>query len=416
MNCLHPISLPNPRVRVLLDRLNSVSQIRGPIHRSFVEIDKSLKDGNIDRVSLSKRIKYLRSLQDLDERTDLVVRELEIIPWDIVVPCRTCPNCLKKRQWEWRGRLIKEFQHQTMLGHNCAMVTLTYAPEYIKDAQVTYASDIASFFDGLRSKFRRSFRHWCIAELGEKKGRFHVHCLIWDVPESFFKWSVNTPFGYKSLHKCKNGQWAGYAPILYKYWPKGLNDTTLCSINATTYVTDYLTSQDEKGKSRYFKGKIYCSNGIGMHPDSDGDFWQIYCKIRDDVKKGIYPTWKYGNFTFPVPTYIFNKCVDRFDRMLIQYCSSMRSLCAGGKFECNGHRFESMLDYYNFIKSFYSGVYNVITPYEDLYLEDRNFSHFKSLVLAHIESSEYKENELMLNDYCDEFYVDVSIFDSPPPF
>lgn len=416
MNCLHPISLPNPRVRVLLDRLNGIGEVRQPIERSFNELDKSLKDGKIDRSSLSKRIKYLRSLQNLDERTDLVVRELDIIPWDIFVPCRICPNCLKKRQWEWRGRLIKEFQHQTMLGHNCAMVTLTYAPEYIADAKETYASDIASFFDGLRSKFRRSFRHWCIAELGEKKGRFHVHCLIWDVPESFFEWSVNTPFGYKSLHKCKNGQWAGYAPILYKYWPKGLNDTTLCSINATTYVTDYLTSQDEKGKSRYFKGKIYCSNGIGMHPDSDDDFWQIYCKIRDDVKKGIYPTWKYGNFVFPVPTYIYNKCVDRFDKMLIQYCSSMRSLRGGGKFECNGHRFESMSDYYSFIKSFYSGVYNVITQEEELFLEDRKFRDFKSLVLAYIESSEYKENELLLNVYCDEFYIDLSIFDSPPPF
>lgn len=416
MNCLHPISLPNPRVRTLLDLLNGILEIGDPIRRSLNKLDKSLRAGKIDRLSLSRRIKYLRSLDDLDERADLVLRELEFIPWDIVVPCRTCPNCLKKRQWEWRGRLIKEFQHQTMLGHNCAMVTLTYAPKFIHNAQETYPGDIAKFFDGLRSKFRMSFRHWCIAELGEKRGRFHVHCLIWDVPDSFFEWCEYTPFGYKSVHKCKNGELAGYAPILYKYWPKGLNDTTLCSINATTYVTDYLTSQDEKGKSRYFKGKIYCSNGIGMHPDSDDDFWQIYCKIREDVKKGIYPTWKYGNFDFPVPTYIYNKCVDRFDRMLVQYCSSMRSLQKGGRFELNKRRYNSMSEYYTALKSFYRGVYKIVDPTEELIELDNDFRKFKSLVLAHFNSDEYKENELKLNDYCDEFYIDLSIFDLLPPF
>lgn len=416
MNCLHPISLPNPRVRVLLDRISGNAFCRKHITEKLIKFSNdTVEKGKFNYKLLAERLKLLRQHNNLDEVIKDAITELDIIPWHIVVPCRTCPNCLRKRQWEWRGRLIKEFQHQEMLGHNCAMVTLTYCDDYIVDAPDTYGADIAKFFDGLRGKYRRSFKHWCIAELGDKKGRFHIHCIIWDVPKEFFKWSEVTPWGRKKVAKTKNNRLHGYCPILQKYWPKGIIDTTEVEINCMSYVTTYLTNKDLDGKSTYFKGAIYCSNGLGMHPDSDDDFWQIYLKIRDDVSKGKYPTWRYGNFDFPVPTYIYNKCVDRFDRLKIQYVSQLRAE-REGKFNFLKRRFHSAVEYYEVLKNFFGKIYKIETPTEEIIRVDAEFSKFKSLVLAHINSDEYKENELKLNDYCDEFYIDVPIFDSSPPF
>lgn len=393
MNCLHPIYLKNPRYEALRQSIGwrerlclNGRQIAEKLKRKYNRPTLESIGLELDSLSVSIDTNKWRKM-------------LELTPEWVVAPCRKCPNCLKKRKFEWRGRLLKEFEYQEMFGSNILMVTLTYSNEYIKTAKETYSRDIAKFFDGLRGKFRRSIRHWCIAELGEKTGRFHVHCILFDAPQELLEWSTSTPFGYKAIATCKNGEKHGFCPHLYKYWPKGLNDTTRVHKQGMTYVTDYVTKQDSKGKYGYFRGAIYCSNGIGIHPESE-DFIQIYQKMKSDINLGRYPTFRYGNFEFPIPQYLYNKVVDVFDKMLISYTSSAFALQRGGKFNIQSRYFDNVDDYYNALKSMYGDVYNIQTQLEEQLSDINEFERFKKITHDFIYSRQFLESEgLIYEDY-----------------
>ena len=143
----------------------------------------------------------------------------------IAVPCRKCLECLKARSAEWSARLRTELDYEmNVLGHDCYFVTLTISPEHLylftsfgKVDPSKCSKLLGNFFRSLKDAYRCTFRHFCIAEYGERYGRLHFHCLFFSPPVSLETDGVH-------LHYSKNGVRMGSSPVLRRFWKYGFNE------------------------------------------------------------------------------------------------------------------------------------------------------------------------------------------------
>lgn len=161
----------------------------------------------------------------------------------IAAPCRHCIECVKARSAEWSARLRSELDYEmNVLGHDCYFVTLTIDPVYMSEFMSFGKVDkskcsrvLGSFFRSLKDAYRKVFRHFCIAEYGERRGRLHFHCLFFNPPVSLETDGVHRHFS-------KNGVLMGSSPVLRRFWKYGFNDSgKVGSIAAGCYVSKYLT-------------------------------------------------------------------------------------------------------------------------------------------------------------------------------
>lgn len=271
--------------------------------------------------------------------------ELDNIPSHIWVPCRRCPACLKLRAAEWQGRLIREYEYHHKLGCKTLFLTLTYEDKYISNAHNTYSSDIATFFDSLRSKFRRSIRHFVIAELGDEKGRFHVHCLLFDAP------GILCP--HRHLKRTKLGILHGSNDILKARWKKGIVDCSwVQGAKGAAYVAKYVGKQKPNEFNRHFKSTIYASNGLGYIDISQYEV----DSIRNACLRGDIPFYYAGGRQFSYPYSVLKKYCSNFERMCLSCTVSTQVGNLGGSFVFQDRRFRSFADYDNIVKSYLSSL------------------------------------------------------------
>ncbi len=161
--------------------------------------------------------------------------------------CGRCIECRKERQREWVLRLEQEYKHKP----NAIFVTLTLNNESIKDlGKNNNPNDICTlamrrFLERIRKERGKSVKHWAITELGEEKGRIHLHGLFW----------------------CEKS-------LIKKHWKYGfVYIGEYVSLKTIRYVTKYMLKQNNNDK--YFVGKVLCSKGIG----------QIYCSTWNNKKR-----------------------------------------------------------------------------------------------------------------------------------
>lgn len=173
-----------------------------------------------------------------------IPKEVEYVP----VSCGICKECRKKKSNEWRTRLALEIEKNPK---KCLFVTLTFNEDSL--SQHTDAvrelndefteNDIAAFavqkfIKRWVRKYKKSMRHWLIAELGdEQNARLHLHGLIW----------------------LENGM---TTDVINERWQNGFvfigEEVNMKTIN---YIVKYVTKvHPEKPE---FIGKIFCSKGIG---------------------------------------------------------------------------------------------------------------------------------------------------------
>lgn len=325
MNCYRPVLVFNPRYDSIVRQINfidhcSIDRFSTPLMSSFFDV------------------KEYRHFLDLD---------YGLTPRYHFVPCRRCPACLKMRSREWQGRLSREFEYHRLLGRKSLFVTLTYDNEYISNARDTYKKDIATLFDRLRSKFRRNIRHFCISELGEKKGRFHVHAIFFDCPPSL------APDSH--FHRSKNGALMGSNSILKERWGKGIVDVGYCkAVAGCAYVAKYLlkNSSDPYNAKSLFS-PIVSSNGLGFQ---DLDLVEIN-RLRTDVLNLRTPFYSIGNNRYSYPFSILRKCLDYFDRKYLSLASERNALVKGGYFSYGSKYFKTYLEYRSYLDSVLSAVY-----------------------------------------------------------
>lgn len=185
-------------------------------------------------------------------------------PSFLYVPCRRCIDCLKARSAEWSSRLRSELDYfLNTLKKPCYFVTLTVAPEYYHlfncDPQCyrsVFGGIMSTFFRKLKDRYGCSFRHFCIFERGDKRGRLHVHCLFFDPPVS-----LDTDGVHRYVRR---GVESGSSPVLREFWPYGFNDSSrVQSVGAGCYVAKYVTKCDFADMPM----PIFTSNNMGKTPE-----------------------------------------------------------------------------------------------------------------------------------------------------
>lgn len=206
-------------------------------------------------------------------------RRLYYIP----TKCGCCIECRKEKQREWRVRLEEELRSN--FGY---FTTLTIDPESIKNLEASTGlkweenpNEIATkalrlFLERARKDTKKSIKHWCVTELGEKGDRIHLHGIF---------------FGQKS------------AELVRKHWKYGFVFIGgFCNSRSVNYMTKYMLKVDVKHPM--FKQIVLTSKGIGSGYFDRLDFlWQ-----KQNYKNITVATYTFRNGTkIAMPKYYKNK-------------------------------------------------------------------------------------------------------------
>lgn len=227
--------------------------------------------------------------------------------WDsrllyIPAACGECYECLKKKQREYQIRLQEEIRTT-----HAEFITLTIDEENLKKLSNELkktnkklwetAKDINAlenetatialrrFLERCRKQTGSSIKHWCITELGEEKGRIHIHGI-------FFGQNITT--------------------IIEKNWKYGfiyigqyVNERTVM------YITKYMFKKCEYNP--LFKGKVLSSAGIGAGYVARLD------SLRNKYNpKGTNETYQFRNgVKVNLPNYYKNKIYSEEEKELL---------------------------------------------------------------------------------------------------
>lgn len=150
----------------------------------------------------------------------------------IPAKCGKCIECRKQKQREWLVRLSEELKNNKQ----CYFITLTFNEENLNKFSGS-ENEIATkalrmFLERVRKKTGKSIRHWFVTELGEEKGRIHLHGIWWGSPGLLEKWQ----YGYIYV-----GDYVSEKTIFY--------------------ITKYMLKENEY--NRKFRSKVLCSAGLG---------------------------------------------------------------------------------------------------------------------------------------------------------
>lgn len=170
----------------------------------------------------------------------------------VAVGCGKCMECMKQKMNNWRVRLHEELR----VTSNNYFITLTINDEsYIKllDKLKEYnAIDpngykmqnliakkaVRLWLENIRSKTKKSVKHWIVTELGEMNTeRIHLHGILFNIDD------IN-----EVMKRWKHGN---------TYIGNYVNEKTI------NYIGKYLTKQDIKHKS--YTPIVLTSSGIGAN-------------------------------------------------------------------------------------------------------------------------------------------------------
>nr|DAG84048.1 MAG TPA: Replication associated protein [Microviridae sp.] len=190
----------------------------------------------------------------------------------LIVPfkCGKCIECRKQKQREWSIRLNEWIREK-----DAYFITATFSEESLaglqKESGLKWeenANDIATLalrrcLERIRKNTRKSIKHWFITELGDEKGRIHLHGIICG-KEDLKNFYENWKYGFVDIGKWCNGQ----------------------TIN---YICKYMLKVNIKYPN--FQGKVLCSKGIGSeYFKRNTNEWQ-----KENYKTIEVPTYKFRN-------------------------------------------------------------------------------------------------------------------------
>lgn len=149
------------------------------------------------------------------------------------VPCNSCKSCDDRKQRDWFVRAVAEYKRccRVVNGSHVGFVwfpTLTYAPETLPvwhDTKYNYSvpcfekKHFVSFRNKLRVYLSRAgydltgdntMRYMYVTEYGGKKGRPHIHCLLFvpvQIPFKLFKALVKKAWIYGQVRYSPTGDY-----------------------------------------------------------------------------------------------------------------------------------------------------------------------------------------------------------------
>lgn len=219
----------------------------------------------------------------------------------IPMACGECYECRKKKQREYQIRLQEEIRNK-----HAEFLTLTINEEHLeklskeipklpkkimKEAKINgdYENMIATlalrrFLERCRKETGKSLKHWCITELGEEKGRIHIHGIFFGNVNQIIK--NNWKYGFIYI-----GQYVNEKTVMY--------------------ITKYMFKVCEYNK--LFKGKVLSSSGIGA------GYVSRYDSLRNKYKpNATNETYQFRNgVKVNLPNYYKNKIYNEEEKELL---------------------------------------------------------------------------------------------------
>lgn len=199
--------------------------------------------------------------------------------------CGKCPECLEEKRKELFCRFMNELNYR---GGRVSFVTLTYSNWGLDSIIGTNAyEDVQKFMKRLRRYVSYHFpnngpiKFFCTPELGEKRGRFHWHLLLFNMPYIHWSHFYNTD---------KKG-----------FWKLGTVDVSeIKDVHKTlNYVTKYIGKQPPllTLKKYQIKRKYNASNNLGYRHYSEKE-------LSPMVRNGKF---HFNGFSYAIPQYYFKK-------------------------------------------------------------------------------------------------------------
>lgn len=148
------------------------------------------------------------------------------------ISCGKCPECLDMLRADWVYRCQREAADHK---HNY-FLTLTFDSAHLPDTE----SGVWDAFTAFRKSVHKDigkFSYFVSLELGEQKGRYHLH-LLW--------------FSDKPIPK----------PFIRQHWRNGFIKRSLVNLKRIRYTTVYMFSPDPLNKVKRYRS----SNGLGGKP------------------------------------------------------------------------------------------------------------------------------------------------------
>lgn len=254
-----------------------------------------------------------------------------LIPRALLVPCGKCPQCVRRRQRDWKVRIMAE--HKVFNYRGCFFVTLTFDDDHLlkywkgdgspcitqnfKDYDLPRI--VRLFLERVRKKTGKSVRHVFIPEFGnplKHTGRLHLHGLLFGCTLS-----------REDLLSCWSN---GFIHVHY-----------YCDARTSGYITKYLT------KDMSNPTPVFVSAGIGSSLVCPGTR-----KMAERILRGIDTDTRicFNGYKYGMPLYIYNKLFDYLDRFIISYRRDPLDF-AGLHFET----IDKLLSYKDFLASINPG-------------------------------------------------------------
>lgn len=293
----------------------------------------------------------------------------------LTVPCGKCEECQNRKQDDWFVRACAEYQRVKRLGGFVWYPTFTYrnedlpvwidkqacfaAPVFDKDHFVSFRNKLRVYLkrEGYDFKGNKTIRFLYVTEYGEKKGRSHLHGLLFVpsfVPFHLFKSLVAKAWIYGQV----------------RYSPEGL---TINSVKALRYTMKYM-HKDLLWYDKY-------------HVDDYINYLRDKCKSTD-IKEKNYFLGKYREFKRHLPHHA-------------------QSMGFGSDFAINDNEFVD-----NTVSSHRLGLYDVKFNYSiPMYYKRRflydfdNVEKIYSINPRGIHIKQMRFNRLI--DHLDKYYANV---------
>ena len=183
--------------------------------------------------------KYRPSIKNMGIVPVLKDERMKYIP----AKCGKCMECRQEKARDWSVRLYEELQ--VKFGY---FVTLTFSDEAlysllqytgltrVKGNENTIAkTGFRLFLERVRKETGQSVKHWFVTELGEDRGRIHLHGILFD---------------QKAVEYMRKN---------WKYGNTFVGD--YCNLRTVRYITKYMLKKDVKHPK--FEGIVLSSAGIG---------------------------------------------------------------------------------------------------------------------------------------------------------
>lgn len=267
----------------------------------------------------------------------------------LTVPCGHCKECIQRQQDDWFIRSVFETKRVQSLGGAVWFPTLTFNDEHLHiwhDPKHDYSCpcfdvvDFKRFRDSFRTYLTRegfecsgdrTIRYFYACEYGSKRGRSHIHCLLFvpfHVPSSlmhsvlqkswkngFVMWSKRGMIAqtYKASQYCmkylsKEMSWYKQYGV-DKYLQTLHDDIFNASSEDDSVSARELLKRFRRVTPGHKQSLGFGIDGIDYFRNDDGS-WNIPALVDgrfDSSKVGVLPTKKGENFMYNMPMYYLRK-------------------------------------------------------------------------------------------------------------